>query len=179
MYEKLKELMLYIADKSAADPLFGALKLNKILFLIDFTAYGIWGKPITEATYVHQKLGPVPFQLLPARGALIDSGAAVLQDREHFGGTQQRLTALREPNMSLFTAEERKLIDEALETLRSSNGTEVSNWTYTLRPWKDTLTGDEIPFYTTFILEDVPIDRDDQEWARAMIKQIKARSHDA
>ncbi len=40
---KLKEFILYVADRCEADPTFGAVKLNKILFYADFLAFASTG----------------------------------------------------------------------------------------------------------------------------------------
>ena len=48
---KLRELVLYIAVLSEGDPAFGKVKLNKLLFFADFTAYLSFGKPITGHEY--------------------------------------------------------------------------------------------------------------------------------
>ncbi len=45
--EKLRELVLYIADKCEEDRTFGAVKLNKILFYADFISFAEYGEPIT------------------------------------------------------------------------------------------------------------------------------------
>jgi hypothetical protein len=37
--EKLSELILLISEWSQSDPRFGAIKLNKLLFHCDFSAY--------------------------------------------------------------------------------------------------------------------------------------------
>ena len=37
--EKLRELIVYISDRCETDETFGAVKLNKILFLADFNAH--------------------------------------------------------------------------------------------------------------------------------------------
>src|ERR1700690_2214018 len=129
MLEKLKELILYIAAKSQDDDAFGAIKLNKILFTADFFAFGLWGKPITEAVYVHRPLGPAPQELLAARDGLIADKSAALQTREYFGHQQIRVVPLRDPNMTLFTEAERKLIDDVIGSLKHFNGTGVSEWT--------------------------------------------------
>ena len=55
--KKLKELVLYIAQKSEDDPSFGATKLNKILFAADFYFFGQTGRSITGASYVHRGKG--------------------------------------------------------------------------------------------------------------------------
>ena len=66
--EKLSELILYISQKCATDPKFGAVKLNKILYLSDFLAFGNWGEPITGVEYQHlshlTQLSTTPLRLL-------------------------------------------------------------------------------------------------------------------
>jgi len=76
-FEKLCELMLYLALKCEADPWFGAVKLNQLLlFAIDFSAYAGWQHPITEAEYIVLELGPVPRQLPTLRADMMQRGYA-------------------------------------------------------------------------------------------------------
>jgi len=173
MYEKLQELMLYIAQKSQDDPAFGALKLNKILFFIDFEAYGAWGHPVSYATYVHRRLGPAPYELMPAQNGLLSSSRAAISEVEYFGKPQKRLVPLVEPNMSLFNEAERKLIDDAINAFKGFNGTAASDWTHTLLPWLDTTEGEEIPLFTTFVLNKEPITQEDINWGVAELQKIK------
>ena len=49
--EKLRELIIYISDKCIDDETFGAVKLNKILYLSDFDHYAKYGIPITGLPY--------------------------------------------------------------------------------------------------------------------------------
>ena len=48
---KLRELILYLARESEGDDYFGVVKLNKLLFYIDFEAYRRFGKSVTEQEY--------------------------------------------------------------------------------------------------------------------------------
>src|SRR5579884_3151713 len=105
--EKLGELILYISQKSAVDPKFGAIKLNKILYLSDFLAFGHWGKPITGVPYQHLPKGPAPKRLLPVRDELKSKGDLAIQELPLKSGNMQKRTVnLRDPNLSLFTGEE-------------------------------------------------------------------------
>ena len=63
--DKFKELILYVCEKSATDPNFGATKLNKILFLSDFWAYAYCGRPITGVEYMKLRFGPAPEGVRP------------------------------------------------------------------------------------------------------------------
>ena len=77
--QKLAELILYISQKCATDPKFGAIKLNKILYLADFLAFGNWGEPITGVEYQHLRMGPAPRRLVPVREELQRGGKLVVQ----------------------------------------------------------------------------------------------------
>ena len=58
--EKFGNLILYVAERSEHDDRFGAVKLNKIMYYADFTAYWKLGRPITGATYQRLDEGPLP-----------------------------------------------------------------------------------------------------------------------
>src|SRR5919109_351200 len=57
---RLKELVLYLACASeTADPGFGMVKLNKLLYRADFEAFRRLGHSLTGETYQKQAYGPV------------------------------------------------------------------------------------------------------------------------
>src|SRR5690606_1570423 len=90
--EKLAELVIFFARESEKDRLFGSTKLNKLLFLADFLAYGYLGKPITGARYIHKKRGPTPSpdEFLPVREDLIANGRLNIIEEETYYGTRKR-----------------------------------------------------------------------------------------
>ena len=49
---KLAEMILLIAKRSEGDPAFGAVKLDKLLFHCDFSAYLTYGTPIFDENRV-------------------------------------------------------------------------------------------------------------------------------
>src|SRR5438034_11290020 len=76
---RFRELVLYICEKCAADPKFGATKLNKILYFADFLAYAEFGEPITGVEYQKIANGPAPRRLLPIREEMIKAGDLAIQ----------------------------------------------------------------------------------------------------
>ena len=56
--EKLKELILHVSKKARLRDL-GSIKLNKVLWFSDITAYLHLGEPITGETYLKRQFGPV------------------------------------------------------------------------------------------------------------------------
>ena len=58
--EKLREMILLISERRQADPKFGAIKLNKLLFHADFSAFLTHGEPIAGKEYLKLPQGPAP-----------------------------------------------------------------------------------------------------------------------
>src|SRR6266550_1669599 len=109
--EKLGELILYISQKCATDPKFGAIKLNKILYLSDFLSFGNWGEPITGVEYQHLRKGPAPRRLIPVREELQRNGKLVVQRLPlKSGNMQTRTVNLVEPNWKVLSAREISLV---------------------------------------------------------------------
>jgi hypothetical protein len=162
------ELMLYIADKCASDPTFGATKLNKILFYSDFIAYANLGDAITGATYQKLPKGPAPKQLLPALRELEQNKDAALATRFHFGRVQKRLVPLRNPDLTQFTAPELQLVNDVIQALWNRSATEVSELSHIEQGWQIVGMNEEIPYWTVFVDPDQTMSADDLEWAHAI-----------
>lgn len=175
--KKLKEAILYIAESCKADEDFGAIKLNKILFIADFYAFSVLTKPITEATYFHLPKGPAPKQLLPAQEELISEKRAKLTEREYHGKTQKRIIALKKPNVSVFSKEEIEIIDIAIEATCGRNGTQLSDWTHDLIPWILSAPKEDIPFATVFTMFDKPVGIAGLSWGEAEVKHLLEIGH--
>lgn len=154
--DKFRELLLYIADKSVEDPDFGATKLNKILFFSDFVAYGKYGRSITGARYQRLDNGPVPKELLPIQKELVKKRDAYMFERPHFGHTQKRLLARRQPDLTLFSGEEIAVVDEVMGALRGWNATNVSLLSHNLSVWASAGDRQEIPYETVFVSNKPP-----------------------
>jgi hypothetical protein len=157
--ERFRELVLYFAEQSEDDPMFGATKLNKLVGYSDFYAYAHLGHSLTGATYQVLKNGPAPVELLPVRGRMISEGDAELEDRERYGYVQKRLKARRAPNMDIFSSEERTQIDEILELLRHENASSVSHRSHKdFLGWRLGEEGETIPYESIFISRRRPAD---------------------
>jgi hypothetical protein len=155
--EKLSELMLYISQKCATDPKFGAVKLNKILYLSDFLAFGNWGEPITGVEYQHLRKGPAPRRLVPVRDALQNSRKLVVQTLPLKSGNRQvRTVNLVDPNLKVFSGREIALVDSIIEELWDMDAEESSEFSHRFVGWKMTQEGEPIPYGSIF-LSDEPL----------------------
>lgn len=147
---KFGELLVYIASKCEDDPRFGAVKLNKILFYSDFAAYRRLGRSISGDEYQHLQEGPAPRHLPPIRDGLVREGALEVRPTRYYTMTQKRLVALREADLSEFTAEEIAIVDEVIDELWRLNGSEASSRTHQEIGWRITQESETIPYRTAW-----------------------------
>ncbi len=150
-HPKLAELILHISKMSQDDPRFGATKLNKILFFSDFSQFRKKRKSITDDTYQRLQNGPTPKHLVPVRNWLVDKKSLVNQHVEYFGKKQMRPVALRDPDLSLFKAEEIALVDAIIKKFWDKDGTDVSLLSHDFIGWRVAKNGEEIPYSVALV----------------------------
>jgi hypothetical protein len=161
--DKLKELVLYVAQREFGDPKFGKTKLLKIVWFSDFLAYGELGEPITGAIYRHLDNGPGPRELPEIFEELQSEGDADFHVTDYYGMRQNRLIAHREPNLSVFSPQEVALIDRVIDLLWDYNAVEVSRLSHRIGlgvGWRLTRRGEEIPYESVFVSDEPLTPRD-------------------
>lgn len=173
MKDKFKEIVLYIAQKSKDDPTFGSTKLNKILFISDFTYYGLTGKSITGAEYWHLQNGPTPKQMIKTLNELESRGDIIIKKTDYFGYTQKRIIPKRKADTVIFADDEIDFINQTIKFFNAKNGTELSNWTHTLTPWLITQNREPIPYEAVFMLHQLPVEKDGLVWAESELKRLE------
>jgi Protein of unknown function (DUF4065) len=153
--EKLAELILYVADKLLGDATGGATKINKILFFAEFSHIRARGVPITGVSYQKLENGPAPRRLVPIRDKLIERGDASLRVDDYFGRPLHRLVPLRPPNMSIFSLDELRIVDQVVGALWGKTAHEVSEMSHDEMGWKMVEVGEDIPLPTAFLAKKV------------------------
>ena len=130
--KKFEELILLIARECEGHTLFGATKLNKILFFCDFGAFAELGKSITGAEYVALEHGPVPRLLVPIRNDMVKQGDLTVEQR----GNQDRVIARRNAKTDLFSPAEHFLIFDVIRELEAENADSVSELSHKFLGWQ-------------------------------------------
>lgn len=161
---KLAELILYISQKCANDPTFGAVKLNKILCYADFWFYAYNDRGITNVEYQKLPNGPAPRRLIPVRDSLVENGDLAMQEVAlKSGQTQKRTVNLRRPNLDLFTGAEIAMVDRVIEFMRDATAETASDISHNLVGWLVVDEGETIPYNTIYFanppLSDAEISR--------------------
>lgn len=156
---KLRELILYIADRAMEDPHMGALKLNKVLFHIDFGAYLHLGAPITGHPYFKLREGPAPRHLVDVRETLLADGSARMK-KEDVGMAHplDRIVPLRKADLTMFSRRQIRFADSVMSELATSSGTAVSDETHLLVGWNLARMYETIPYETAFLGRATPED---------------------
>lgn len=133
--QKMRELILYVVERCRADKKLGSTKLNKILFYADFLAYLNLGESITGFTYKALPQGPVPTQVLPLRNDMVSRGELLMGERDNGGYKQVRFLALRDPDLSVFDADEIAQVDEVISDLWNKSASRVSMMSHNFIGW--------------------------------------------
>jgi hypothetical protein len=169
---KFKTLVHYVCYSYTDDPSkLGAVKLNKSLWLADFTAYYNSGHAITGARYVKRKHGPVPGAIVPILRELESEGALTVKDTQFHGFPKKEYRALTEPDMSGFEPEELALAEAAIKTVCEENTANSISEKSHDHIWHAANDGEEIPYFTIFSLKG-KIDDDERDWARQELEAM-------
>jgi len=157
--QRLRELIIYIAERYKDAPLFGAVKLNKTLYGADFRAFERFGVPLTGTSYFALRQGPAPKAMVPILDSLLEEGAIEIEKRQAGNHIQKRVVPKRKAFLELFTGDEIALVDEVIKELWNQSADEVSNASHDVR-WRTVKLKDLIPYEAAFLSQEPLTDSD-------------------
>ena len=149
--EKMRELILLIAQASEGDAPFGATKLNKLLFYVDFIAYRQFGKSITGHEYQRLPNGPAPRLMVPLTKSMESRRECVFADRRYFGKPLRRPIALREPSLNAFSAAEVSLAHTLVKQCWGKTAREMSAYSHRFAGWRLAKAQEMIPYEVALV----------------------------
>jgi hypothetical protein len=149
--EKLKELILLIAEWSQSDPKFGAIKLNKLLFHCDFSSYLTYGRAITWQEYFALPQGPAPRRLKLLSERMRKNAELAYKEEPYYNHIKKTPIALRPANVKVFSAQEIVLIRKTIEKFWDKNATEMSEESHLFLGWKAARLMETIPYSTALV----------------------------
>jgi uncharacterized phage-associated protein len=130
---RLRATIAYITGKTFS----GKLKLFKLLYLIDFTAYVELGRSVTGECYKAAKLGPVPEYLSDNFDTLILDTVILTKTDIGADNPEFRMSPLDSaPPISVVDLEERKVIDQVLAAHGSKSGKQLTEMTHHELPYR-------------------------------------------
>lgn len=166
--DRLRQAILYVAEKCVDAKRFGAVKLNKIIWKADFDSFAARGKSLTGREYRRQPLGPVPREMLPLHREMQRQGCISVEFREVGDYVEERTIALIAPEMGrFFDNDDMAFFDSSIKHYWSMTGIESSDESHGVA-WKTRRNGDQMPYELAF-LSDEPIDHNHRMRADRMI----------
>jgi hypothetical protein len=153
---RLKEAILYVAEKGQPMTFFGRIKLNKILWRADFKSFYERGQPVTGRTYQKLEWGPALVEMWPVMNDLLREDLLVEEEHTIPGDRiEHRPVAKAEPVLRLFSPEDIEFLDESLRHYWNMTGMESSDESHGIA-WKTRNIGDAIPYEAAYF-EDRPL----------------------
>lgn len=148
--QKFKETLLYILREVGAKPNIGETVLYKLLYFIDFNYYEKFEEQLIGATYIKNHYGPTPIEFQEIVKKMIEDGEIEKVSSKYFQKDQKKYLPRRNPNLSVFNAQETKTIDEVLDKLSDMNAAKISDYSHQDIPWMVTSEGKTIEYESVF-----------------------------
>lgn len=154
--ERLKQMILYVADRCQRARRFGGIKLNKILWKSDFDAYAARGIPVTGRSYYRLKFGPAPREMLPLHRAMREAGLIRVETVD-FGEeiVEHRTVPLVQADLQLFNHDDLMYVDQAIGYYWHLTGMEASDDSHG-PAWSTRADRDPMPYETALLSDERP-----------------------
>ncbi len=172
--DRLRELILYVAERLKDDPAFGRVKLVKIIYFADMESFRLHRKPVTGSAWFRDNFGPTPENFLETLDALKAAGNITESEREYFGRMQKRINVLSEPTIGLLSSRELGIVDRVIERFADWNASELSRHSYGVA-WRLS-EGEQFIPYEYALYSDEPLT--EEETLRAQELALKYRDCD-
>lgn len=132
--KKLKNIILYIASHPNVRKL-GDTKLYKLIYFADVDSLREYGKSITGSDYIKYKHGPVPSRAEKSVKSLKKDGYIHTELVRHGSYTRNAISALKEPDLSVFEPNEIDRIDHICKVLGSKSASALSGISHDEPAW--------------------------------------------
>ncbi len=173
--EELKELILYITDKSKGDPRFGKTKLAKILFFIDMEYFFKTGKTFTGKDYQKLNNGPAMTCYIPVEKEMIQEQLIDHQDEpDAWPCVLTRTVPKRSPRLGYFSEHDRFIIDGVINSLWNENAKSLSEKSHGFVPAWDYLPDRAKITPTMCIFEKREPTQQELDWGKEIAKRLQS-----
>lgn len=148
--EKFKNALLYITQKIGALPNVGQTVLYKILYFCDFDYYEKYEEQLIGATYFKNNFGPTPREFAKIIKEMIKDKEIEEVVTKFFNKDQRKYLPVKNPDLSVFSGQELRHIDEEIARLGHKTAKELSDFSHQDIPWISTEIGKDIPYEAVF-----------------------------
>lgn len=158
-----------------ADPnKLGAVKLNKVMWFADLEAYRRFGRTITgQKSYEKRQYGPVPNNIVKSIRRLEQNDKIATRDVPTFGGTRREHVWLKKPDVTVFSADEVDILNEAIDWVCDNHTAKSISALSHDALWDQAELGEQIPVGAATVLPD-EITGEDVSWALKELEHAAA-----
>jgi len=171
--KRLRELILYVADKAQHDERCGITKLAKIIYHADFLAWRLQGQPVTGTRWKRMEHGPAPADFHKILDELSAAGRISIVERTFHDYRQKRIVAHDSPASGLFSDHNLRLVDQVIQKLLGWNASELSERTHGTAAWQLTEGAQFIP-YEYALYSDEPLTKEELKHAQELALEYRA-----
>ncbi len=133
--EKFKEVLLYILERIGARPNIGEAVVCKLMYFIDFDFYEKFEEQLIGAKYIKNHFGPTPVAFPEIVAQMEQDGDLVRVTKKYFQHDQKKYLPRRSADLSIFSAQEKELIDWEIERFKDFNATKMRDYSHKDVPW--------------------------------------------
>ena len=148
--KKFKEVLLYVLGRVGAKPNVGETVLYKLLYFIDFNYYEKYEEQLIGATYIKNHHGPTPIEFQAIVNEMIEMKEIEAVKSKYFAHMQKKYLPHRDPDLSVFKANEIQVIDDVLQKLSGMNASTISAYSHQDVPWIVTPDQKRIDYESVF-----------------------------
>lgn len=157
--ERLRELILFVAERCQADPNFGMTKLVKILFRADFESFARYGESITGTQYKKFPYGPVSQAALDVTDDMERQGDIVIMREGYSPYLRKRVFPKEVANLERFCGRDIALLDGVIQMFYGHTAGFVSEFSHD-RAWQAAGYYEPIPYEAALLSDDPPTEDD-------------------
>lgn len=145
--EKYTNVILYLCSELGGE-VRGKKKLAKLLYFVDFDAFEKTESSVTGDIYKALPMGPVPNSLQEITSEMEHAGLVKIDSVSEIRGfnATEVYTCLKKPEMSVFSMEEKKILDRVIVKYGHLNGKQLEELTHAEAPYNGTKSLEEIPY---------------------------------
>lgn len=146
---KYIDLIMYILTQCSYKPNFGKTMLCSLLYFIDFNHYELYGRLMTNETYIKSKRGIQPAHFREVMNDLISGGYLFFRKEPYYNRLVNKYYPIVIPNIK-FSEMELELIIYCLNKLSNRNAYSITKYAIKDPPIIIAGLGDEIDFRYVF-----------------------------
>lgn len=134
--DKLEELIVLLARHRSVHNL-GVTKLAKLVYYIDAEAMRELDQSVTQSEFIKHEQGPVPSRMDRALKQLSRAQAIRVAAQEFFAHGMTKVEAMRDADLSRFSAEELAVIERVAKRLGRMSATDLADLSYKEPAWRE------------------------------------------